>query len=757
MENIKNHFLNPNEDFTPIPFWFWNDELEEAEIIRQIHDMKEKSIDGFVIHPRIGMPESIPYLSDAFFKYVQLAVAEAAKLDMRVILYDEGMYPSGSACGLVVKENPSYASRGLRMQILSAGQNSSLQLEEGDEIVAFIALHMIDEKSYDESSVRILGFLDQARNNETVLAFIHSFTKGTIRGIHENQDDGQSNVPPSTDLLSFEAIECFIRLTHDRYAQELKKYLGTTVIAMFTDEPSILGRGDYDGRCFVPWTWGFLDDYTAAGLCLKQLPALFLDAGEKTQSIRKIYEHAVRMRLKRSFYEPISRWCERHSIALTGHPESSQDIGLLELFHIPGQDIVWRWVAPENDLALTGVHSTAAKCAADAARHLGRLRNANEVFGVCGPVGNPWAFTVDDMKWYLDYLFVRGCNMIIPHAFYYSLKSPMQYNERPPDVGPGNIWWNEYKQISQYIKRMSYIMTGTNQCRTAVLCDDDQLPYRSVRTLYENQIEFNYLNRSALLKASVEKGHIRIAKQKYNLVLVEDEALLADELSEVLNKFGQNGGRVIKIGSMSPQEIIDVVQCHAPPAVRIQPSSPDLRLSHVVLENVNFIVLTNEGDKPISATIVTSLDGVPEIWDPWENKCNIQPIFSYINGETYIPFVLRRRESLITVFNGDAPVLLDVPKPVDMQDTDEYNFIFEWPYPSGNAYLELGDVRDKANIYVNNMFVGTTLWSPHELTIPVEKGQNSLIINIEESMANKYGNPVPKGIQSATCAIRRLL
>ena len=27
-----------------------------------------------------------------------------------------------------------------------------------------------------------------------------------------------------------------------------------------------------------------------------------------------------------------------------------------------------------------------------------------------------------DMKWYLDWLFVRGVNMIFPHAFYYSLR-----------------------------------------------------------------------------------------------------------------------------------------------------------------------------------------------------------------------------------------------------------------------------------------------------------------------------------------------
>ena len=42
-------------------------------------------------------------------------MAEAARLRMKVILYDEGSYPSGSAQGAVVAENPDYASRAMGM------------------------------------------------------------------------------------------------------------------------------------------------------------------------------------------------------------------------------------------------------------------------------------------------------------------------------------------------------------------------------------------------------------------------------------------------------------------------------------------------------------------------------------------------------------------------------------------------------------------------------------------------------------------
>ena len=111
---LKNSFLNPDNEFTPIPFWFWNDTLDKAEIKRQIMDFYDKGVMGFIIHPRIGIPEDIEYLSDRFMDYVKYAVELAADLGMLVILYDEGMYPSGSAHGMVVDGNPEYASRGLK-------------------------------------------------------------------------------------------------------------------------------------------------------------------------------------------------------------------------------------------------------------------------------------------------------------------------------------------------------------------------------------------------------------------------------------------------------------------------------------------------------------------------------------------------------------------------------------------------------------------------------------------------------------------
>ena len=85
IENARNAFLHPSDEFTPIPFWFWNDELKEEELRRQIHDFRDKGVTGFVIHPRKGLPRSIPYLSDRYMHFVRFAVEEAAALGMQVV------------------------------------------------------------------------------------------------------------------------------------------------------------------------------------------------------------------------------------------------------------------------------------------------------------------------------------------------------------------------------------------------------------------------------------------------------------------------------------------------------------------------------------------------------------------------------------------------------------------------------------------------------------------------------------------------
>lgn len=618
IEQLKEAFLRPSDEFGPLPFWFWNDMLDEEEIRRQILDFRKKGVPGFIIHPRKGVPKSIPYLSDRYMHYVKAAVELAEEYGMRVILYDEAMYPSGSAHGMVVKSDPGLAARCLRMEEVNGreGVFTAPALEPGEELIAMAAVRLENGRAVESVAQSLQGlscrFVPEREGNWHVFCFIEGFSGGTIRGIHEEEDDGEPNAPAAADLLNPAAVDAFIRLTHERYYEVLARHFGHTVIAMFTDEPDVLGRNHRSG--VQPWTRGFLEDCLAQGMTRSDLPGLWLDMGERTQEIRRNFSHAVNRRLETVYYGKLSDWCSAHRIALTGHPHESQDIGLLNRFQIPGQDLVWRLVGPEDDKGLSGKDSTQIKCASDAARHRGIRRNANECFGCCGPDGVQWAFSMDDMKWYMDWMFVRGVNQLYPHAFFYSVEGEVRYAERPPDVGPNNIWWEDYEQISRYMKRLSWLNTDShNVTPVAVLCRADELPWKSVRKLYQNQIEFNYLEQSLLLseRCRVENGQIRIEKQQYRYLLVEDPALLTAPVKEKLAAFAKEGGKLLSADGRSV--LTDVL----PRDAVLTPPAPDLRVSHVVKEGVHFYLLTNEGESVIEGGLQVPVPGMAEFWDPW--------------------------------------------------------------------------------------------------------------------------------------------
>ena len=804
LEQLRKQFLEPADEFTPIPFWFWNAHLTEAEIVRQIHDFKAKGVNGFVIHPRIGIPKEIEYLSDQFMGLAACAVETAAQLGMKVILYDEGMYPSGSAHGQVVARNPRYASRGLQLREYTVTGSLELvpELEPDEELISIQAARKTGDKALDPASLRILKLQDGKivftapdQGPWVVLLFVATYSRGTIRGIHFGEDDGQPGAPPSADLLNPAAVKTFIEITHERYYQALGKHFGHTIIAMFTDEPAILGRRGKRG--LRPWTDGFLLWYEQHGGTELDLAALWLDIGPDTEHKRRVYKQAVNALLEQSYYQQISEWCTQHKIALTGHPERSTDIGLLKYFHIPGQDVVWRWVAPENELAVTGEHSTMAKCSSDAARHAGLRRNANECFACCGPNNIHWAFSVWDMKWYMDWLFVRGVNLLYPHAFFYSIDGKGRYDERPPDVGPNNIWWPYYRIISDYMKRLSWLNTDSvNQAQVAVLCEPDHLPWRIVRPLYEHQIEFNYLeNRLFEGRVKVEGGCLRIAAQKYRVLLIEEPVEITPAVDRILLEFLEQGGIVVVYNSDPERwatsygihitdlsQLVPELEKWISSDITLTPACSLLRCTHVVKSGVHLYLLVNEGDQPLAARAGLSQTGYVEVWDAWAGTTAEVPVATG-SGRTEIDVQLAGRQSLIIAVDpSKAPTVLspeaeekefeaetitlalgwkieNAPFTVDgehqLKSWTEFagmehfsgtvTYANEFWLDPGRAelqqvLLDLGEVGELAVVEINRNNAGVCLLPPYrfDLTAYVKLGSNHIRVHVTNSRANEF-------------------
>ena len=328
--------------------------------------------------------------------------------------------------------------------------------------------------------------------------------------------------------------------------------------------------------------------------------------------------------MEETYYAPISRWCVEHGIPLTGHPGGSMDIGMERYFQIPGQDLVWRYVVP-GKTALEGGHSTMAKCASSAMVHLGRRRNSNELYGAYGH-----ELTFDELKWLANWCFVRGQNLLYPHAFYYSVRGPRR-DERPPDVGPHSAWWDQYKPYADACRRMCWVNTDSQQiCGVALLGDSQWLPDQSAKVLYQHQRDFNYLELRHLIEdAQVDQDGVRLAGMHYRAIVLDHLPLLPPQFLPKLRVLA-SAGRLLIWGESSFREVLPEAICvntdqalidlldklTGAPVMQLVTPHPDIRLRHVIKNDRHFFLLFNEGPARVETDLQCELTGPLQWWDP---------------------------------------------------------------------------------------------------------------------------------------------
>lgn len=617
----------PPVEFTLAPFWFLNDELREDELLRQLDDFQAHGVHGFVVHPRVGLPRHQGWMSEELLGYYELLLEQARQRGMLVWLYDEGMYPSGSSCGQVVAENPAWQARCLVPQELADDQPPTLP--EGQHLVAV---------------------LERAAGGH--VAVIDRPADAYIRGLHFlNEGGDEEDEPPAADLLNPEASLAFRRLVYERFAERFGRYFNDPIQGIFTDEANPCGKNRTTP--YAPGSRAVLEavnaklgyDFTP------HLPALWYDDEPDAQHYRHDYAWAIHQRMIEVYYRPLSEFCAAHGIALTGHPSASDDIGTNRLFHVPGQDLVWREVVP-GPTALEGAGSTQPKTTSSVQLHMRRRRNANEC---CGAYGHE--LTWEEMCWLADWCFVRGVNLLFPHAFYYSVRGPRR-DERPPDVGPNSPWWDRYKQYADYCRRMAWLNTDSGHiCRVAILCPPHAAPWRVAKVLFENQVDFNYLDTDDLANgtARVSADGLRIAEMHYDVVIADGPLAPGTNLAPLTPLLeqqrllawcpeGEAAGVPNARACGDAEALLQAIRAHVSPDVACQPAAPALRVRHVVKDGEHYYIFFNEGTEPLTTRVRVGTPGRHQWLDLFGEQMREVPEPDPLELPAYTTRVLRVAE-----------------------------------------------------------------------------------------------------------------
>ena len=460
-QNLEKAFSNPPSEYSLVPFWFWNGDLRYEELERQLHEMKSKNVTQFLIHARRGL--LVPYLSREWFDRVEFTTNKAKEMGMKAWIYDEENWPSGYAGGRVIEVNPDFRAKNVKLTTEEVrGPTKITPAVPDGELVAAGLYELSDSKENLDGYRDISGEASDGKSfdvpdGDWLVAY---FTQHYTDWWAAYSNDAY------VDLLDEFVVKKFIATTHTRYEKCVSEYFGNTVIGFFTDEPGFYNNFWDRNPQTLPWTRGFFKYFEALkGYKLKpHLPLLWLD-GEDAHNVRYDYYDAFSRLYQEAYFKQLYDWCDERKLLSVGHLNNEELIKdharygghffrSMRYLHIPAIDLIEGKRAKD---------SIVPKLVSSASHIFNRERCMSETYGVFG-----WKMTLEEMKWTADWQYVRGVNLMVAHAFYYSIEGDRR-NECPPSEFFQNIWWKYFDKYSDYMRRLSFLLSqGTHIADIAV-------------------------------------------------------------------------------------------------------------------------------------------------------------------------------------------------------------------------------------------------------------------------------------------------
>ena len=607
-KNFDN-FISPGSMYRGIPFWAWNGELDPEELRRQIRVMKKMGFGGFFMHSRIGL--TTEYLSKDWFKCIHACVDEAKKNGLNAWLYDEDRWPSGAAGGKVTV-NHEY-----RQKMLLFEEFSSLDSVETSEFTLAVFAVSAENKT---RRLKLDFSSETITDNEKLL---HFYVKTAA---NDNWFNGQSYL----DTLNPDAVDEFIKITHEKYKAEIGGSFGKNIPGIFTDEPRFDACEVNTGNNSVPWTIKLPEVFNERyGYDLvDHLPELFFDLEiESPCRTRYHYFDCITYMFVNAFARRIGKWCNDNGLMLTGHlmhedvlSKQVNSVGscmrFYEYMQIPGMDLLterWR------------IYDT-AKQVSSVARQFNRKWRLSETYGCTG-----WDFGFAGHKALGDWQVALGINMRAQHLAWYTMLGAAK-RDYPASILHQSPWWKIYSTIEDYFARLNLIMSEGREIRDLLVIHPNEsmwlkmtpgwqqahqvseydLKLGHLRDLLLTQhLDFDYGDEDILQRyASISKteGQVvfEVGAAKYKAILVPELLTIRSTTLKLLKDFKKNGGMIVFIGTI-PELVdgaaTDSIDELAKASICLPAKSSGKTLNTVLGDTIRRVSITNSDNVEISTIL----------------------------------------------------------------------------------------------------------------------------------------------------------
>jgi hypothetical protein len=527
-------------------------------------------------------------------------IRKAADLGLRVWLYDEKGYPSGTAGGYVTRANPNFCALGLACYTLEAAAGESLCFPMPVSCRVFVWAGAI-RSTAQAVKADFIDLTDQVDAWQTLRwdppdgswTVLYLAERLMYEGTHASQN--VSDFKFYINTLDPAAVREFIRVTHEAYARELTPELWQHIDAIFTDEPSLMtqylpelperfhGKIDVvDSPVFndrppaVPWVNGFLERFREIkGRDLAPLLyALFYSESKEACCARQDYYEVVTSLYAGAFFEQIQDWCKAHGIESSGHVLLEEGIldhagfegslmAVLRRLDLPGLDML---NSDPRDMiqrgSFMGDSFMAAKQAASAAHLSGRQRVHSESSD--WEQRNQGRFaSLDERRGQANLQFVLGVNLITSYFGWEELGEDCrrQYNDTVGrlsalltggshicDVGilyPIRTVW------AHYLPSLEAPKTWADRTVRSAWADQVNQTYPAlVKELLTHQVDADIIDEEFICAASIHNGRLEFNGESYSAVILPPIDALDLQTARVLERFARAGGTLISTGAL---------------------------------------------------------------------------------------------------------------------------------------------------------------------------------------------------------------
>lgn len=568
------------------PFWMLCDASTVPEKLEFMRRCRAGGIKALTLHPRAG--NLVPFAGTEWFDMIRALVAEAARLEMKLWLYDEDPYPSGAAGGLVMAARPDLKSRFMqwvdappalkpgdlwfidRRRVIWAGlvplrpgpASRDLTAAVGPVRADWFAVEWDSRNYYSETPLFpcVRGAAVRLFNAMRVPLLPPGYKLAAAVEGFTGLDGPWGSLP---DLLQPETFAEYRRLGLDPYVEAVGEHFGTTVPGIFTDEAKPYGSMPFTRDLFDAFRERFGYDLPP------RLYQLFGEAADDDALRTRLdYRRWIMERFLGAFVHPYRDWCEQHNLHLVGHFSPEDDsihetpclsacMPIMKAMGFPGCDVIVPTVGDEASPTL----NQGSLRVGSLRSQTGRRYCASESQALAD-----WVVTSRKTRWIYAWQKVLGVDRFFTHGFWNSQDGISNF-EAPPDYGPNSSVFRGTAAVSAWLEQCDAVMDGGRETADVAILDNvvafwGWAPDMDLTTLKQYRraqwltilrclqahVGVHALDAADAATGTAGAGGLTVGARTYRTILVPAGGIMSGDAFRKLRDAAALGARVVWFG-----------------------------------------------------------------------------------------------------------------------------------------------------------------------------------------------------------------